>query len=396
MIHWRSWLCPAMWIALAASAPARADDLPITPANDPRPTLVTLHMADASMSDIAAKIAAQTGMPLGVGIGSPIAPLSVDVDQQPFWTVLDDLCKRSNSTIMPQWNNTPGLTIAAVGGSQPQRIVSGPTMLVFRDIQHLSQLTVSADHQDFCELTGEAIWEPRLKVLFADAWTIPTVAVDENGLSLVPDETTAASDSRQGYYQQNATGRFSVRQRFNNNDLFRRDLQVRLHVPASAGRTIKTLTGQWRFFVAKKVDHFDIPSLKVAKQRSTYVMGDLASLTMQFAQANDDSVNLQFTVPTSGDGTGPVSQDMARRNSLLQSMDIRVLDENGEPWGDTASGDFNGGQLNIGNGGNMMYIQAFIRRYPSAKGKPNKATVEGPVAATEIDVPFTLHDLPLP
>lgn len=395
MIYWRPSLGWALSICVIACAAVQADDLPTTKENDPQPTLVTLHVSNASLSDIASKIAAQTGMPVAAGFGNSAMPLSLDADQQPFWKVMDDLCARSNSSIIPTWNNTQQLTL--MPGTRPplQRIISGPAMLEFTGVQHLSQLTVSKDRQDFCELTGQAMWEPRLKVLFSDAWTVPTVAVDENGLSLVPDEKTAASDPRANPYQQNNTGQFSVRDRFNNMNLYSRELHVRLHVPPGAGRTIKTLSGQWRFFVARKMDHFDVPANATAKSRTTYPLGDLASLTLQYSQANEDTVQMSFTIPSGTDGQLPPNAEMAKRNSLLQSLQARVTDADGNTWGDT-NGDFNGGQVNVGMGGNMLYLQIFIRRSASGKGKPAKITIEAPVSATEIDASFSLHDLPLP
>jgi hypothetical protein len=396
MIHRRAWLGWGMWIALAACAMARADDAASTPANDPHPTLITLHVANAPLSDIIAKIAQQTGMPVSLGMGNPAPPLSLDADQQPFWNVLEDLCKRSNSSIMPNWNGNAGPTIAPMSEQGNQRAISGPILLVFQNIQHLNQLTAAPDRQDFCEISGSAMWEPRLKVIFTDAWTIPTTAVDENGVSLVPDDAAAANDPRGFDRQENITGSFSVGQRFNGNqNAFSRELHVRLHVPPTAGRRIKTLTGKWRMFVAGQSQHFDIPNLAASKRQTTYELGDLASLTLQFAQANDQGVQLQFTIPNEAGGTKSLSTEMAQRNCLLQSMHVRVLDADGHPWGDT-SGDFNNGQINVGGGGNQMFISVFIQRGASAKGKPFKAVVEAPVAATEIDAPFTLHDLPLP
>jgi hypothetical protein len=47
-------------------------------------------------------------------------------------------------------------------------------------------------------------------------------------------------------------------------------------------------------------------------------------------------------------------------------------------------------------GGDLTYLMVYVRPSAGAKGKPAKVTLEGPVTANEIDVPFSLKDFPLP
>jgi hypothetical protein len=394
--------CPSQIFLIFAAALWACDigfaaDVENSKAVDPNPTLVTIHASNQSLTDIVKTIADQTGMPISVGFGMPSAPLTLDADRQPFWNVIDDLCTRTHSSIMPMWNGHSSLMIQFSGG-QPQgrRIISGPVLLRLPDIQHNSVLTAPPDLQDFCEITGRAMWEPRLEVLFTDAWTIPSEAEDENGVSLVPDEAAPQRDQT-GYARgENPYGRYAVSQRFNGNDAFARELHIRLHVPPTAGRRIKKLSGKWALFVPGKIDHFDISPI-ASKRQTSYTLGELGTMRLRFAQATDEVAQVQLDLPGGGMGANGPSAETAMRNCLLQSIHARVVDADGHLWGDTRQGRFNGGgQVNINMGGNETYINVYVRRDPSAKGKPVQLTIEGPVAATEIDVPFSLHDLPLP
>jgi hypothetical protein len=388
--------CLTLLMALVGGDLARAADADTTKATDPNPTLVTIHAANQPLADIVKTIATQTDMPVSAGFGAPAAPVSLDEDKQPFWNVIDDLCKRSNTSLVPTWNGQPQLMLQFTGlQTGVQQIISGPILLRFQGIQHVDRLTAAPDQQDSCEVTGTAMWEPRLEVLFTEAWTAPSIAEDENGVSLIPDDSAPGTDPN-GYLRgQSPYGRFTVSQRFNNGPAFQRDLQVRLHVPSNAGRRVKNLEGKWKLFVAGKTDHFEVTPI-ANKRQASYSFGELGSMKMGYAQANDDTVQMQFTLPGGGTGANGATVAAATRNCLLQSMHARVVDAEGQLWGDTKDRANNGGQVNIGMGGNETYINMFIQRDAAAKGKPVKVIIEGPVTATEIDAPFALHDLPLP
>jgi hypothetical protein len=379
-------------IALALVC-ARAADAGNSKATDPNPTLVTIYVQNQPLTDVLSQVSKQTGMEVSSAIGAMPTTVTLDEDARPFWNVLDDLCKQTKSSVFPRFNGNNSTMLTLQQGPQfqgQQQIISGPILMRLQQILHSNDLTAAPDRQDLCEITGTAIWEPRLKVIYSEAVTAPTVAEDENGVSLVPDQS-AMQAGAPGYPQgQSPFGQFTVPQRFNNVTQYQTDLRIRLHVPSNAGRRVKTLSGKWKVFVTGKTDHLDISPIPSnnGRQQTSYTFGDLGSMRLNYSQSQDQEVQMQFMM------TGSAS---AARACLLQSMHARVVDADNQLWGDTEGDQNGGGQVNANwGGGDQTYIQVYVRRSPSAKGKPAKITLEGPVSATEIDVPFNLNDFPLP
>ncbi len=386
------WIRSAALAATVLSAAARAD---VPAATDPRPTTITLHEHDAQLADVVADLAVLSGVKMDVMNGSGLlggwGRVTVDADAKPFWQVVSDVADQAHATPSSQYDGTLRL-IEASPATAGRRVVGGPVLATFRQVEHLNQLTAPAARADFCEVAADLLWEPRLRVVYRRTSERPTLAVDEHGLSLVPaDDAAADRDPREPSNLYRAYGPYesTTRNRGWNGNGNR--CGIRLSVPPTAGRRIAELKGQLRVWVAGPDERAEIPDLaavaKTAGKKSTktYALGPLLSIKVSSASVEANNVQLQLTL-----GRGGATEDAWNQSRLLlSSLRMRVLDADGKEWGKLE------GESGSSNQRDAITIYPYIQSSGTA-GKPDKLVIEGPVTATEVDVPYDLKDLPLP
>ncbi len=383
------------FFALVAAG-VRADDAPPPPgtqSTDANPTLITIHAAGASLATVCEQIGQQGHLTINAASMGPFGPtITLDADQQPLWSVVDSLCTKAHCGVFYVWS-PPGVMFQPNNDSD-RRIPAGAIMLVLNQIQHASTFTAPPDHVDACVISGTALWEPRLDVLFCDSWSIPTVAEDENGNSLVPGAGPPPLFSDPNY-SGGVQERYALPQQNGDSKSFQGSLQIALRVPANAGRTISKLSGKWAIYVPKEmatcvIDH---PTSVQNNRESSFGFGAVGSLRARFGQVTEDTINYQFELQG---GSGGGSAEM--RGALLRALRAKALDADGKLWGEISGSMFNGnGQINVfGGDGPTKMFQLFMRHSGPGSGMPAKLIITGPASVTEIDAPYEVHDLPLP
>ena len=393
--------CPLTRIAAAVAvamtaAVARAD---VPAANDPRPTPVTVHLHDVPFTDATAAIGKQAGVQVECyGGAGPWPHVTVDADAKPFWQVLCDAAAQAHAAVAParSYGTAPNVIIlepVGTAGRAGRLVVGGPVLASFAQVEHLAQLTAAAAHVDFCELAVDVMWEPRLNVAYYEASGRPDEATDENGRSLVPADDAAADVDPRSPNNYHPFGRYMApQQMFMGPHEVRREngmrYSVRLAVPPTAGRRLAHVRGQIRLWVAgpdERAEVADVVNAGKGKGKS-YPMGRTLSLRVSNVAVSDSYLQVQITVPRNGMTQAAWEQV---RTLLQSSLRVRALNAAGQQWGameGQAGSQFQNDSLSM-----WAYVQ------PSGGGgKPDRLVIEGPVTATDVDVPYDLRDLPLP
>jgi hypothetical protein len=359
---------------------------------DLHPTLITLHMKGQTLATVVAEISRQSGASIEMN-GPQGLRVTIDADQKPMLEVLNSAASQAHAVLQnsPAYYRSDGQDAAphlqinfGPGQDGQLQVTAGPVMARFTGIEHLNQLTAPVEVRDFCDVQGSVLWEPRLSVAYYQAQSIPTVAVDENGLSLVPDG--AVADPRQitaekfrGPGSQNDPGGIS-------------QFSIGLKVPPSAGRRLVHLTGQIHMWVVDRSQTGTISDLQSAvKNRTTLSLpGGGIQLRVMGVWSSTSFVQVQLRPVQSGNSSADSSADSSQQQAaMLGAIKVRVLDAAGHRWGQFARlqqfGDANHPQ---------MIVMAQGREGENIE--PKKVELDVPVSVKEIDLPYDLRDLPLP
>jgi hypothetical protein len=376
---------PAIAAALLAAIPltggsARAD---VPAATDPQPTRVTLHLHDVAFEDAVARLAKQASVTMRT-FGGNWPHVTIDADAQPFWQVLSSACDQAHAGISNGYDGQ-ATSLQLTNGGSGRRVVAGPVLATFRQVEHLNESTAPAARADFCEVAVDVLWEPRLTVAYELASGPPDEAVDENGRSLVPDGAAADVDPRQPNLYR-PFGRYQSQRQQGWNGGSGVQYSVRLAVPPTAGRRIAHLRGTIKLWVGGPEQQVEITDLSRVGRNHYYPLGDSPiRLRVANVSVNGTYLQAQLAVPRAGTSADAWAQSQV----LLQGLKVRTVDGAGHDWGTME------GQFGYGMGRNELDLYAYVMSNGDA-AKPAKLVVSGPVTATELDIPYDLRDLPLP
>lgn len=394
-------------LAMAVRSPSHAGDLVATlPATLPAArtwpvdaaSQVTLHVTGQSIENVLQEITRQTGNKLVLpphfrqNMGNRRNPqldaLTIDVDGVPFFKVLIDLCAQTQRRIVPQIDGTfmlvernDGLADEWAG---PTLIANGPVLMVVEEVEHVNQLTAPADQADYCAVGFRGLCEPRLQFLCYQSGLIPDQARDENGLSLVPaawqDDPKVA---KVPYFQPDTRITASEPSGPVAGYLHSR---IPLAVTAKAGHRIAEVKGQFKMWLVSKYDTVEIRSTDPVPEK----LGDNSNFR---TLSSGMKLHLQRVRQDRGfvaRGKVAIGIGLVRENESdeqwkmqvrqLHAAHVSYLDTNGRAKTDEGRG----------NGGEAWLYSI----YDDTDG--DKAMVVIPVAVTEVVVPYTFTDLPLP
>jgi len=374
MLRWIKLLfaCELLCVATAAAQDARLSptDLHATP--------VTLHLHNSTLAKAVESLNKQADFKIDLN-GSGEEPITMDVDKQPFWEVFCKICDQGHVNVGEYWNGTPGIHLMPGDRSATPRAIAGPALVTFQRIERLNQLTAPPAIQDFCDVQAMVIWEPRLAVGFFESISTPTLAVDENGLSLVPDGEV--SDPRNSYEQKI--------QSVNENGMRQYSVQhsIRLKIPATAGRQVAHLSGKIRMWVIDQTQNVEIADIAAAnKSHPTLVAGANTKLKIANIWTGDGQVQMQVQFTKN---KGESDEDWNLRQRMLNSIKGHLLGSDGKDWGDS-------NPSGHGTTQDRLDLYLYFQRKDGTKSTAKKLVLEVPVSAVQLDVPYDLHDLPRP
>jgi hypothetical protein len=350
---------------------ARGEDKPL-------PGPVTLHVKNAKLQDVISELAKQTSLQFTVQFENPDTPLiTLDSDNEPLWNVLDKVCSQIHCSFDMSYGNPPPIMINFYALPDLQ-IISGPLVGRFQQIDRTTRLTASPGNGDSCNISVNVMWDPRLDVLYVQPTSTPTVAEDENGLSLVPAPPSGGRQFFGEYRPKSEMGGSACMTNFT----------IPIAAPQNAGRKVAHLQGKIQFYVTGTTDHADIENLKAPAKNGTNVqLGDLGAINVRQGGISDQLVPLTFTM---NKRAGDSENDWTRKRMLLQGAHCKVYAADGKIWGESQG--LNGWSWSD----RQMTIYVNISRTDGGTEPPAKLSIEAAVSAQEVDLPYDFKDIPLP
>jgi len=389
-------LIAALCVIAITARRSSADDAATTAPSDSAVTpdfsgsTLTLHLTDEPIDALLTEIQRLSGNPTSLenpaNTNSPTpAPLDVNVDGQPFWKVIADICDERNL----------GVGVMADGGLQlasPQyssltpgaaRDTSGPALLVAQSIEHQDDLTADGKGADYCVIRITGLIEPRFKALYYENVAAPSAAVDDNGLSLLPggdvpldDPGSQADPKSDDYHIQMLANRYPFG--------FSSQAQIlhyalRIYVPPNAGRRIAHVAGTFRFWNAARTGVVKMEAADFNGTVRSFGLEGGLTLFVDRGMSGPRMTSVSVTLKHAGRTDAQWSQDVR----FFGFAEVSMVDQAGKS-ADMAS--------------NSQSWSSFQHTwfFPIGDVPLKEFAVAIPTAVREIDMPFAFSDLPLP
>ncbi|MFI5381518.1 MAG: hypothetical protein ACHRHE_19650 [Tepidisphaerales bacterium] len=342
------------------------------------PTLITLHLKGALPRQAFDEFFQQAGatlrvVPDNLWDSRPFSPADVDIEAQPYWVALPELCK----TYDVQVQNAGDRDVSVVDktsqyrlfGKAP-RVVHGPFMVIAQSVSRSqwAELNFNQNVSKHCAVQLIVLAEPKLRVLQGAYVAHIDEAVDENGNSLL----MPAAQQIEGV--QRLTG-------------CAWNLQATLKPADPLGDRIARLSGTARYWIQTRSEKTEIANLAEAKDRSQQVGGRAFVVKELKKQGEMWQIKLSFSRFAWGGADMGSLQDPNGSTIRLLDADGRTLPRIG------------GVATNFTADNMMEMLFSFGRPASTAADKvpdPAKLVVEIPTEMKEMTVPFEFTDLPMP
>jgi hypothetical protein len=339
-----------------------------------QPTLITLHLKNADISEVLAAVSQQAKVRVDFRNGfvpSDLPPVTLDVERQPFWLVLKEICRQtkvgptanadaSDSEILAvqvgsNFAELPAVTsgcihIAAVGASRSHSMTYGQQQNATTNFS--LQLAVFVD--------------PKLRVMSGSEEFHIAQIVDENG-------NTIAAEKR-------------MTMRLSSGVLYRRNLQIPLRYDRKIGRKIACLSGTIELMAETKTQRWEmVDPLKIKDAVKSVPTGKIT--IRQFAKIAEGRYEMRVNgerEPNSVGSLWTINDNAAVRRSL------QILDANGHSFAHS------GGSGSYGNNTFDGRIAFSAAGGDNPIGEPAKLVWELPLECKLLSVPVEFRNLELP
>lgn len=339
-------------------------------------SLITMHLKQASPKKVFAELSRQAGAdlhpdPLNLWDSRRWPAIDVDIDNQPFWLALKEVCQKLDVTLHGNgWSRDMVITDRNAGtqiwGAAPF-VVQGPFLFLANHINS----GISVDLHQPNNVSREThlqilvFAEPKIRVLQGSYVARLEQVLDEKGNSLMMQRLTP-------------DGMQPVVNWFWN-------LSVSLAPPPNAGRRIAKLKGSARYLIQTRAERAEIPDVLAARNVSKVVAG--RRFVLKEVRRNGDAYTVHLTLYRTG--WAPAEW------SLLYPYNFfKLEDAKGRPLYRVPRA--GGG----GAGGDQLDITLTFRRQTWLEdedlGEPAKLVWEVPTESKTVTVPFEFNDLPLP
>lgn len=372
---------------VAAPPPPAALPLSLTDAEKlfDGPTLVTLHLKEASAALVLEELSKQSGVPLRLLFSdeaNPAPKYTIDIEKQPFWTAFLEVCKQLQ--VAPQLAGDrifqdlmPGNPDDSLGALLPLHPMVNMTA---REIRHEHTFSLRGANGAFqtpqdrhsIYFNGWVLTDPKFRV--APNTTIYveiTAAVDEKGQTLQHEQGGASFVQSPVLW----------------------DLQINLDGRGDAGKKLASLKGVIKAAIITKSERLEVPDLanagpvskiiKTPQGNETYHLIDLAQ------NGNQIEVTFGVTRPTQAAPLPDEDINVQQLRNARQDLSsfTRLLDAQGRDIPYVSS---------KVNGEATTLIFARQTEGANATSAPKRLVLDIPVEFRELQIPFEYKDLPLP
>jgi hypothetical protein len=182
-----------------AAAVAPPATVPSAQSEQNGPTLITLHVTDADARDVLQQIARQANVRIALWpdwcwsgtSGSKKYRVTMNLDNIPFWTAIDQLCAATKSRLIVSGSDRRSLSITE--GTQRGmdfsgiKYQSGPFTVVANQITHTRTSNLVDGSTDPSDMLSMNVYlDPRFTLLKCASIAVLDLAQDDNGVSMLP------------------------------------------------------------------------------------------------------------------------------------------------------------------------------------------------------------------
>jgi hypothetical protein len=314
-------------------------------------------------------------------------PINVDVERQPFWAVMKDLCDRSG--VMPVAGGGDGVLVLGAApprgeglpasprsgnrawGSAPT-LVSGPFLVCVSSISRRHQVDLAAPKNITREvrLMISVYPEPKLRILQGSPAARITEAVDEKGNALAQVNYAAYMQTRSDWVW---------------------NLSATLRPDPRGGDRIALLKGSGRFLVQTRSDSAEVDNVLAARSQTRNIGGRKFTLKEVRRSPDGSSYVAAITLFRAGWTQSEWNHMISYNNNTF-----RLQDEQGRTLARATT------RPDGGPSTERADISVTYRRGAAdptggePAGEPARLVWEVPTETRELPVEFEFKDLPLP
>jgi hypothetical protein len=332
------------------------------------PTYVSLKMTNATAEAIVGELSKQAGVSIKYTSngGAQTGSFSINIDHQPFWTAVMEVCRVAGLNVSPRNGNLLALGNGGMDLSGP-RIIDGPFMVIAQGINTNSnvQLAQPANINRTTNIQFSFFAEPKLRISQHPYNVKLSEAVDDTGRSLLMPA--------QNIYDHYGSDNQLVWQG-----------SSQLAVLDPPGKRIARLKGQMILQAATKTDTIEIADIMNARNVTKSAGGQTLIVKNVTTEPGSTEVSLNVTILVSPD-RGNLGY------SLAQS--IRLLDADGQALQHTnSSGSASPTKLEY----KISYNKRTYDGEQKLVGDPVKLVLPIVVETRPVELNFEFKDLPLP
>jgi hypothetical protein len=355
------------------------------------PSQITLHLKDVAPAELFKQLSDQCGVALEPAKSDlwdkkPFAPVSIDVDRQPFWNAMLEAADKTGIELRMEGND-PKLAAGRWADTDGLRYISGPFLIVANRIEKSRVIELGAAHRsqgDFA-IRFTCLAEPKVRLLGAAPVAKLEEAVDENGNSLIPP-AKPGPDRSGGAFTEAPTGRWTCTARLQQPDPGPNVL---------GGTKISRLRGHIDVLFQSKFETLEFDQPANAHGVSKRAAG--LEIVLQELRARSDKYELTLSIQFDRNAPGAPANGPIDRDRIRQSIasDLRLLDAKGNSFPFASCGI---------SATREDRIEVVVKlRIPPADptgarqmGEPVRVVWNMPSAVKQLSVPFEFADVPIP
>lgn len=356
------------------------------------PTLVSLHLKNAPLDLALKELKKQTGFDIATdrqerfGAREKEKRITIDVDRQPYWEVVRQVCAQSGWSPMHYDREGTRLLLSRGGIDWSKRPVNlqGQFMVIVEGVRRHESLEFDnpdGASRDFA-VSVDVFADPKLRIVGVNPVIDMAVATDDKGNSLVVKE-----GKNKGL---RSTGR---------QDPLVRGLQAPLQIRSGVGNKLVELKGVARFLVRTKSERWDLGNPLKLDGEQKRVVNDTLTLTLKSvaAAASDPKaleVKIGVAIKRGPNPNIPGLRD-AGRNPLTDfhflADCLKIVDVKGRSFRA-----FNSRSTSNEDGEEFDFTFSPNDGEGHQLGEPARMIWDVPVEIKEVEVPVEFKDLPLP
>ncbi|MDF2439757.1 MAG: hypothetical protein JWN98_741 [Abditibacteriota bacterium] len=350
------------------------------------PTLVSVKLANATAQDAFNAVRKQSSVPVSPYSATQWAPFKktapVNIVRQPFWLALRELQSIWNFRL-ESYVVRPGLSMMAYNEEKGDRIQSiGPCLFSLSGLNYERTVSFARDGQavpasDF-SIAGRAYIDPKVQVVRGSTYYQLDEAIDDKGLSLRGETTTAHSSTEVN--------------------------PIRLNLPLvtqiGMGKRLARLKGTLGFVAVTRRDVWEVPNVLQARDASKSITRDGVEerYFVDAVRQEGDEYHVHFTVSRPRNNVRRIVRLANQRDLMISESNhydqVRLVDAQGRDWSRYTYRIQNQGDRQT----SIISTTVIFRKRSlyDEVGTPTKLVVAVPNQWREVRVPFEFKDLPLP